>query len=86
MCFGLYTAKYEITEQIFYASTGRDFCHAVVGSDGIGMDDANYVHDEILVELWRGIIQFFGVNRTDDSVHHVDNRAIRYIYRNYFRL
>lgn len=81
MCFGLYTAKYENTEQIFYASIDRDFYNAVVGSDGFGMDDADYVHDEILAELWRGINQFFGINHVDGAVYYVHHNPVRNIYR-----
>ena len=49
--FGLYTDKYENIEQVFFASTGRDFYNAVAGADGIGMDDANHVNDEVVTEL-----------------------------------
>lgn len=51
MVFGLYTAKYENTKQIFYTPTYRNFCDAAVGANRIGMDVANYVHDEVLVKL-----------------------------------
>lgn len=61
MVFGLYTAKYENTEQIYHAELGRDFYNVAAGADGAGMDDANYVHDEVLVKLWRRIDKFFGL-------------------------
>ena len=84
MCFGLYTVKYENTEQIFYAPVDRDFYHAVIGADGIGMDDADYVHDEIPVELRRGINQFFGTDHFNGAVYHVYYYPVRHIYRGYF--
>ncbi len=50
--FGLYTANYENIGQILYTTTDWYFYHAADGSDGPGMDGSNYVHDEILAELW----------------------------------
>ena len=52
LCFGLYTAKYENIEQVFFASAGRDFYNAVAGTDRIGMDAANHVNDEVIIKLW----------------------------------
>ena len=86
MVFGLYTAKYENTEQIFHASTGRDFYNAVAGADGAGMDDANHVHDEILVKLRRGINQFLWFNGFDGAIYYIYNHPICYIYRNHICL
>lgn len=50
--FALYTAGYENTEQIFFAPVGRNFCHVVAGADRIGVDGTDYVHAEILAQLW----------------------------------
>jgi len=47
----LYTAVYEYSEQVFFTAVGGDFRHADVDSDGAVMDDADYVHDEILVKI-----------------------------------
>ena len=46
-----YTARYEDFKPIFFTATGGDFCHAVVGTDRAGMDDADYVHDEVLAKV-----------------------------------
>ena len=86
MGFGLYTAKYENTEQIFHASTGRDFYNAVAGADWVGLDAADYVYDEVPVELWRGTDQFFGTDHTDGAVHRVYHHTVCHLYRNYICL
>ena len=86
MGFGLYTAKYENTEQIFHASTDRDFYNAVAGADRTGMDVADYVYDEVPVKLWRGINQLSGVNHFNGAVHYFNYYTVRYVHSDYFRL
>lgn len=51
LTFGLYTANYENTRQVLYATISRYFYHAVVGPDGIGVDGSNNVYDEVLTKL-----------------------------------
>lgn len=80
MVFGLYTAKYENTEQIYHAELGRDFYNVAAGADGAGMDDANYVHDEVLVKLWRRIDKFFWSDGFDGTVYHIHYYPIRDVY------
>ena len=46
-----YTAGYEDFKPIFFTTVGGNFCDAVAGADGTGMDDADYVHDEVLVKV-----------------------------------
>ena len=46
-----YTAYYEDYKPIFFTTVGGNFCDAVAGADGTGMDDADYVHDEVLVKV-----------------------------------
>lgn len=46
-----YTEQYEDFEQIFFTTVGCNLCNADAGFDGVGMDDADYVYDEILVEI-----------------------------------
>lgn len=77
---GFILQKYENTEQIFYASAGRDFCDSVACSDWTGMDVANYVHDEIFVELWGGINKFLGAYGTYGAVYHVYYYPVRYVH------
>ena len=79
--FGLYTDEYENIEQVFFASTGRDFCHAVAGTDRIGMDDANHVNDENAVKLRYRIDQFFGPDGVDDTVYYIYYHSICYVHR-----
>lgn len=79
--FGLYTGNYENIRQVFYASTGRDFCDAVAGADRTGMDDANFVHDEIFIKLRHRNNQFLGVDRFNGAVYCVYYHTICYIYR-----
>ena len=45
------------------------------------MDGANHVHDEVSVELRRGIKQLFGINGADGAVYRVDYRPVRDLYR-----
>ena len=52
LSFGLYTVQYEYYKQVFFASVNRNICGTVADSYGIGMDDADYVHDEVFVKLW----------------------------------
>ena len=80
MDFGLYTAYYEDNQQIFYTTVGRHIYYAAVGADGFGVDDADYVHDEVLVELWRRAGQFFVADHVDDTVHSVHNYTVCRIY------
>lgn len=53
MGFGLYTSKYENNKQIFHAPISRYIYYAVAGTDRLGMDATNNVHDEISVKLRR---------------------------------
>ena len=48
----IYTGNHEDFEPVFFASTDCNFCYAVADFNRIGMDDADYVHDEILVKIW----------------------------------
>ena len=48
-----YTAWYEDSKQIFFATIVCDFYHAVADFNRVGMDDADYVYDEILAEIRR---------------------------------
>ena len=49
--FMLYTAVYEYSEQVFFTAIGGDFRHADADFNRAVMDDADYVHDEILVKV-----------------------------------
>lgn len=42
---------YEYSKAVFFTSTGDNLCDVVVGFDRVGMDDADYVHDEIPVKI-----------------------------------
>ena len=39
-------------KQIFFASIGCDIYNAVADFNGTGLDDANYVNDEVSVKIW----------------------------------
>lgn len=45
--FGLYTVPYEDYKQIFFKAISCHIYYAADDFDGIGMDNADYVHDEI---------------------------------------
>lgn len=45
--------KYEDYKQVFYTAIVGCVYYVAVGSDGIGLDDAGYVYDEIPDKLWR---------------------------------
>lgn len=47
VAFGLYTVYYEDYKQIFFTTVNCHICYAVADFNGIGMDDADYVYDEI---------------------------------------
>ena len=42
---------YEYYNQIFFQAVNCDIYYAVADFDGTGVDDANYVYDEVLAEL-----------------------------------
>ena len=46
-----YTAYYEDFKSLFFTSIGRNFCDADVNFNRFGMDDADYVHDEVFIEI-----------------------------------
>lgn len=48
----IYTGKHEDFKPVFFASTDCDFYYAVADFNRIGMDDADYVYDEISAEIW----------------------------------
>jgi Zn-finger protein len=50
--FGFYTVRYEDYKPIHFKAVDCNICYAVINFNRIGMDDANYVYDEILVKLW----------------------------------
>lgn len=50
------------------------------------MDGANYVHDEVLVKLWRCPGQFYGTDRIDDTVYSVDYHPVCVLYFGYICL
>lgn len=50
------------------------------------MDGTNYVHDEVLVKLWRGPGQFYGTDRIDDSVYYINYYPICVFYCRYICL
>ena len=50
------------------------------------MDGSDYVHDEILVKLWREYRKFYRPDITYDTVYHINYHTVRYIYRDNFRL
>ena len=52
MFFGLYTMNYEDYRQVFFTTIGRHICYAAVDFNRTGVDNANYVHDEVLAKLW----------------------------------
>ncbi len=74
---------YEDYRQVFFTATGRDICDVVADFNGIGMDDANHVHDEVLVKLRCKFCQFYRSDRVVDTVHYFNNYSVRDIYRNY---
>ena len=47
----IYTDNHEYFKPVFFATTDCNFHYAVADFNRIGMDDADYVHDEILVAL-----------------------------------
>lgn len=47
----IYTGKHEDFKPVFFASTDCDFYYAVADFNRIGMDDADYVYDEISAEI-----------------------------------
>ena len=75
-----YTALYEDSEQVFFTPIGCDFYHAVAGFNWFGVDDANYVHDEVFVKIRHRFGQFFGINRVNDTVYYVNNYPVCHIY------
>ena len=46
-----YTAYYEDYKPIFFTTIVGDFRYVVADIDWTGVDDANYVHDEVLVKI-----------------------------------
>ena len=81
--FGLYTVHYEYYKQIFCKTAGCHIYYAVDDFNRIGMDYANYVHDEIPVELWCRFWQFHRPDGTVDTVYCIYCYSFRHIYRNY---
>lgn len=49
--FIFYTAYYEDFKSVFFKAINCDFYNANADFNGIGVDDANNVHDEILVKV-----------------------------------
>ena len=47
----IYTGKHEDFKPVFFASTDCDFYYAVADFNRIGMDDADYVDDEVFVKI-----------------------------------
>lgn len=84
--FGLYTAQYEYNKQVYFAQTYRHFYNVVDDTYRIGMDDSNYVDDEVFAELWRGFSEFFRVNIADDSFYYINNYTVCVFYRGNFYL
>lgn len=76
----LYTAWYEDFKQIFFTTIGGNFYYVAAGSDGVGMDDANHVHDEVSVKIWRRFGQFFGSDRVDDTFYRVNYYPVCMLY------
>ncbi len=50
------------------------------------MDGANYVHDEVLVKLWRRLGQFYGADRIDDTVYYINYNSFCVLYRGHLCL
>ncbi len=50
------------------------------------MDDADYVHDEVSVNIRHQIFQFCVSDITDDTVYYIDNCAFCDFYCDNFRL
>ena len=48
-----YTAYYEDYKPIFFTTIVGDFRYVVADIDWFGMDDADYIHDEIFIAIWR---------------------------------
>lgn len=46
-----YTAYYEDYKPIFFTTIVGDFRYVVADIDWTGVDDANHVHDEVLVKI-----------------------------------
>ena len=47
------------------------------------MDGSDYVHDEVPVKLWREFGQFYRPDIINDSIYHIDNNTVCYVYRDY---
>ena len=47
----LYTGQHEDIKPIFFTSIGGNFYNVAVDINGIGMDDANHVDDEVFVKI-----------------------------------
>ena len=50
------------------------------------MDGADYVHDEVLVELWNSADELFGADHVNGAVYYVYYYPVRNIYRGDFRV
>lgn len=81
--FGGYTLIHDYNKQVFFTPIDNGVYYAVGGFNGIGVDGSNYVHDEISVELWRKYGQFCWFNVPYDTVYHIDNNTVCYLYFDY---
>lgn len=64
MCFVLYLClencfvifytciRYEDFKSLFFTAIGGNLYNVVADFNRLGMDDADYVHDEVLVKIW----------------------------------
>lgn len=86
MAFGLYTMGYENIFKVLYKATCRNLYSLVGCFNRFGLDGANNVHDEVLVELWRGFVELSKSDFFDGTFYNLYYRAFRYFHCYNFRL
>ena len=76
----LYTDGYEDFKPIFFASIDCDIHNAAADFNRAGLDDADYVDDEVFVKIRHRFRQFPRVDRINDTIYCIDNNSICLFY------